>query len=233
MSPAPESDTRVKVPVFPLPNVVHFPHTLLPLHVFEPRYRRMLGEVRDGEGLIAMALARDEPPPGDRPRIHGVGSVGRIELLHELPDGRCNLVLEGLARVRFGRLEERATHAPEDERFWAAELELLGEALPDMQDPKVAEAKADFLLIARRYGEQVLAGEFDEGMLGDALPYPMLVNRAATILRVGVEEKQSLLELGDVGERARRIEAWMEEQIAAQTVIERFDGRRPEDPGLN
>jgi len=61
----------------------------------------------------------------------------------------------------------------------------------------------------------------------------VLVNRAATILRAGVEEKQSLLELDDVGERARRVARAMREQIAAQTTIDRFVGRRPDEPRRN
>jgi len=221
------------VPLFPLPNVVHFPHTLLPLHVFEPRYRRMVAEALDCERVLAMAVAREEVRPEERPRIHPVGSIGKIELIDELPDGRYHLLLEGLARVRIGKTVPRPGRGTGEETYWTAELELLGEALPDLQDPEVAESKADLLLVARRYGEQVLAGEFDEGLLGDALPYPVLVNRAATILRAGVEEKRSLLELDDVGERARRVARAMREQIAAQTTIDRFVGRRPDEPRRN
>lgn len=221
------------VPLFPLPNVVHFPHTLLPLHVFEPRYRRMVSEALEGERVLAMAVAREEVRPEDRPRIHPVGSIGKIELIDELPDGRYHLLLEGLARVRIGKTVPRPGPGAGEETYWTAELELLGEALPDLQDPEVAKSKADLLLVARRYGEQVLAGEFDEGLLGDALPYPVLVNRAATILRAGVEEKQALLELDDVGERAGRVARSMRGQIAAQTTIHRFVGRRPDEPRRN
>ena len=68
----------VKAPVFPLANVVFFPHTFLPLHVFEPRYVTMVSAALTGDGLIAMVLAREERPAGEHLAVHPVGSVGRM-----------------------------------------------------------------------------------------------------------------------------------------------------------
>ena len=55
-----------QAPIFPLPNVVHFPHLLLPLHIFEPRYRRMVEDVLAGDRLLSGDKARCAGPPGDR-----------------------------------------------------------------------------------------------------------------------------------------------------------------------
>ena len=89
------------VPLFPLPGAVLFPDTVLPLHIFEPRYRRMVEDVRAGDGRIAIALLRQGWEEGyeGRPAIHDVGTVGRIRDLEPLPDGRFNLALVGLQRV--------------------------------------------------------------------------------------------------------------------------------------
>lgn len=214
-------------PVFPLPNVVFFPHTFLPLHIFEPRYKAMVGDALEGEHLIAMVLAREERLPGEVPAIHPVGSLGRIEVAEPLPEGRYNIALKGLARVAIGHL----IVAPAN--YFSAELEVLVDALPDLQDPEVAERKAGFLLTARRYVEQILGGEYPGGLLSDAVPYSMLVNRAATFLRVGVKEKQALLCLDDFGERAAVVERWMNEQIESHSAIERFAARRPTTPRMN
>ena len=58
-------------PIFPLPNVVLFPNALLPLHIFEPRYRQMTADALEGERLIAMALLRpgweSSSPPAEPP----------------------------------------------------------------------------------------------------------------------------------------------------------------------
>ena len=65
------------VPVFPLPDVVFFPGTVLPLHIFEPRYRSMVRDAVAGEGLIAMALLRPqwEQALTTHPPIHTVGGA--------------------------------------------------------------------------------------------------------------------------------------------------------------
>ncbi|MBA3584124.1 MAG: LON peptidase substrate-binding domain-containing protein [Gemmatimonadetes bacterium] len=214
-------------PVFPLPNVVFFPHTFLPLHIFEPRYRAMVAEALSGERLIVMVLAREVRPPGVEPAIHAVGSVGRIEVAEPLPEGRFNIALEGLARVAVGHL------IPAPGQYYSAEVSVLVDALPDLQDPEIAERKAGFLLAARRYGEQVLCGDYPAEILSDAVPYDMLVNRAASFLRVSVREKQDLLCIDDVGERAAAVERWMAEQFESHQAIERFARRRPTNPGLN
>jgi len=217
----------VKAPVFPLANVVFFPHTLLPLHVFEPRYVTMVSAALAGDGLIAMVLAREERPAGEQLACHPVGSVGRMVVVDKLDDGRYNIVLDGLARVVLGEFE-----AVRGEYF-TARLEVLGEALPDLQDPRVAEEKAGLVMTARQYGEQVLSGQVPIDFLSEALPYAALVNRCATLLRVSVDAKQELLALDDVGTRAEIVIRSMLDQIRSHAVIERFTDRRPGDPRSN
>lgn len=89
------------VPVFPLPGTVLLPRTFISLHVFEPRYREMLEDVIEGHRamVVAMLDERGMPDIYQRPRIHGVGGLGALRRSARLPDGRYNIVLEGLARV--------------------------------------------------------------------------------------------------------------------------------------
>jgi len=91
----------VRIPLFPLPGVVLFPGTLLPLHIFEDRYRRMVAHALAGERLIGMAMLK--PPvdvdAGDSP-IFEIGGAGRIVESEELEDGRYNILLEGKFRYR-------------------------------------------------------------------------------------------------------------------------------------
>src|SRR5881409_1420478 len=94
---------RGTVPVFPLPDVVFFPHARLPLHIFEPRYRRMTEDALRGDRLIAVALLK----PGwegtyDRsPEVCPIASAGVIEDEARLPDGRLNIRLRGLTRIEI------------------------------------------------------------------------------------------------------------------------------------
>jgi Lon protease-like protein len=98
-----------RIPLFPLPGVVFFPGTLLPLHVFEPRYRAMVEDALAGNQLIGMALlTRDgtgSRAPGGAPAIRTVGGAGMIVQHERLEDGRFNLVLEGTFRYRILREE--------------------------------------------------------------------------------------------------------------------------------
>src|SRR6266404_347720 len=89
--------------LFPLPNLVLFPHVMQPLHIFEPRYRQMTADALSGDRYIAMVL----PMPGwedsyeAAPPLHPVACIGRIIAEQLLDDGRYNILLRGLARVRI------------------------------------------------------------------------------------------------------------------------------------
>jgi uncharacterized protein len=94
------------IPVFPLPNVVLFPRAIMPLHVFEPRYRLMTHDALAGSRLIATALLRPGFEPGYHTLdvdIHPIVCVGRIIREERLPDGRYNFLLQGLTRARILR----------------------------------------------------------------------------------------------------------------------------------
>ena len=91
------------VPIFPLPTVVFFPQTYLPLHIFEPRYREMIQEASHHGQCIGMALLKEgwEDQYEDTPPIYSIGCVGRIISSHKLSDGRYNIVLQGLLRCTY------------------------------------------------------------------------------------------------------------------------------------
>jgi len=98
-----EADARLTealeaLPLFPLPGTVFFPHTLLPLHVFEPRYRQMTQHVLDGHGYIAVVLIQPDQheAPASCARVAGLGRLVHHE---RLPDGRFHILLQGIARV--------------------------------------------------------------------------------------------------------------------------------------
>jgi len=95
-----DQTATLTVPLFPLPNIVFFPKTFLPLHIFEPRYRAMVRDASEGDQLIGMVLLKDgwERDYEGAPPVHQVGCAGQIIALESLPDGRYNLMLHGLCR---------------------------------------------------------------------------------------------------------------------------------------
>ena len=96
MVPLPE-----RIRIFPLSEVVLFPDTLLPLHIFEPRYRKMLADALEGDRLIGMALLKD--PDADPPEVYAVGCAGTIVEHKPFADGRSLVVLKGTVKFRIRR----------------------------------------------------------------------------------------------------------------------------------
>ncbi|MEZ4392552.1 MAG: LON peptidase substrate-binding domain-containing protein [Polyangiales bacterium] len=91
------------VPVFPLPGLVLLPGQRLPLHIFEPRYRAMVRDVLDASGWMAVACIED-PDAEDPPAFSSLATVGRVVAQQRLPDGRFNILVEGLRRARLGEV---------------------------------------------------------------------------------------------------------------------------------
>ncbi|MEQ1632815.1 MAG: LON peptidase substrate-binding domain-containing protein [Planctomycetota bacterium] len=93
---------RSPVPIFPLRSVFLYPAQLLPLHIFEPRYRQMIDDSLDGHGRIVLGTIVDDDMP---PHLLPVAGLGEIVRHEKLADGRFHIWLLGLARVRVREVE--------------------------------------------------------------------------------------------------------------------------------
>lgn len=112
------------LPIFPLPGAVLLPHALVPLHVFEPRYRKMTRDCEEGLRALALANIPDQAAAGEKPpRVLPVVGVGVLARVDRLPDGRFNIVLRGAARARI--VEE----LPSGEPYRLVRAELLAPGL--------------------------------------------------------------------------------------------------------
>jgi uncharacterized protein len=184
------------LPVFPLPDVVMFPHALLPLHIFEPRYRKLTRDALAGNRLMGLALLIEDEVAGDPPpRFAPILGVGEIVMAQELPDGRYNLVLRGRTRVRF----QRELETSEPYRLITA-VELPDEG----PGPGVELGDAEATLRSLIFG---LADALPEG--GELLKQVVsaqtsaaeLVNVVAAALVADTGSRQRLLETTDILER--------------------------------
>jgi len=97
--------TQVYVPIFPLPDLTLFPHTLLPLHVFEARYRAMVTDclARDKRMAVVALKPGYESAYDGKPAVYQIAGVGRIVQCERLASGRFNILLEGETRIRIDR----------------------------------------------------------------------------------------------------------------------------------
>lgn len=97
------------LPVFPLTGVLLLPGTILPFHIFEPRYRNMIEDALSADkvfGMIQPFIPQQDnrPPPGaekEAPDLYKVGCAGYIDAWEKLPDGRFFIQLKGVNRFRF------------------------------------------------------------------------------------------------------------------------------------
>ena len=200
----PETSDRVapfpipeRVPVFPLPNVVFFPKTYLPLHIFEPRYRRMVADAATGGQCVAMALLKEgwEPDYYGNPPIYPIVCVGRLMSVQSLPDGRSNILLQGLERcdIRTEHFEKPYREATIAVRPQSSETQLA---------PEVRGALVTAL-------EQYLKTREDpstwQGLFRDEMSDEVLVNTLSTYLDCTPVEKQFLLEAESLHQQARRL----------------------------
>ena len=136
-----------ELPLFPLPDVVFYPCTLLPLHVFEPRYRRMVEDARKGEGLIGMVKLRPgwEGSYYQDPPVHDIACVGKLVEVFALPDGRYNVVLCGVKRARI------ASYVDKETPYRIARVELVDDRpIPESERARAEELKERLI---RRIGE--------------------------------------------------------------------------------
>jgi len=208
--------------LFPLPGLVFFPHTVQPLHIFEPRYRQMAADALGGDRLIALVLLKPgwEDTYDDRPVVHSVACLGRVIGDHRLPDGRYNLVLRGIARVQI------RDEPPTDKLFRSANVEVLHDLVPDDVEELMAlrTALADLILPrvtaapTRDQLRNLFQGELPLGNLCDVLTFA---------LPLPPESKQELLETLLVTDRARELmEAFRAVVGAATQPVAGGSGRR-------
>jgi Lon protease-like protein len=101
-----------RLPIFPLPGIALLPGAQIPLHVFEPRYRRLVRDCSRGAGVLGLAcIPEGEEGVTDatrKPRILPVLGAGILVRVERLPDGRSNIVVRGVLRARVERELEEA-----------------------------------------------------------------------------------------------------------------------------
>jgi Lon protease-like protein len=190
------------VRLFPLPNLVLFPHVMQPLHVFELRYRRLLEDALATDRLIAMAVLEPgwERDYEGRPQLCPTACLGRVTTFHRLEDGTYNLLVLGLQRTRLIRELEPS------KLYREAEAVLCEDCCPGGAAP---QARA----LRRRLREAFVralpllpdAQEQIDQLLATDIPLSVLTDVISFMLDVGCGEKASLLCELDVCRRAESL----------------------------
>ncbi len=196
------TEFRGTVRLFPLPDLVLFPHVMQPLHIFEPRYRDLLEDALTDDHLITMSLLKPgwESDYEGRPPMCPMACLARVTSSRRLSDGTYNLLVLGLHRVRL--LDE----LPPYRRYREARAELCHDHLPTMAsdkqkrlDRRLRESFLSVLSLMPEAREQL--GQ----LLGDDLPLATLTDVAGYVLDFDPADKHQLLGETNVCRRAEML----------------------------
>lgn len=214
------------LPVFPLREVHLFPETLLPLHIFEPRYRQMIQDSLKAESFIGIILPDlKEDPKAYEPNLVKIGGIGKIQYHELLEDGRYNIVLQGIEKfelleelklsdilyrvVRAKVLKDKTTISQSDENLIRQEL-----------------FSAFSLTFSPFFPEKILN-------LSEEISLEKFVNLVASSLKVSSVIKQELLEMDSLEDRAIRILRILYESTNPQRFYRRIRQSKPSPGNMN
>ncbi|MEJ7654500.1 MAG: LON peptidase substrate-binding domain-containing protein [Chloroflexia bacterium] len=188
------------LPLFPL-QVVLFPGMVLPLHIFEERYRLMIAQCLDDEARFGVVCIREGREVGDHAKVHDVGTIARIVRVQRYDDGRMDLLTLGVERVRITSLNS-------DLPYLRGEVSTLHDAAAD--PAQVSAAAAVAVLLLEEYRD--LLGLADAGL---ELPTdPEAISFVVGLLDVGLARKQELLETDSTVARLNGLSDYLEREVA-------------------
>lgn len=208
----------MELPLFPL-HVVLFPGRLLPLHVFETRYRTMLADLLEGDRRFGVVAIRAGAEAGGDAEIHAVGTVARLDDVTTLPDGRSDVLARGERRFRVVRTLP-------GKPYTLAEVEPLEDEPPGAEAPSLATAVREALT-------PYLTGLGAPPELLDRLPSDpaQLAYVAAASLQTEIPQQQRLLELDSVEARLAATLRLLRREQRISDAFGTVGSLRPPGPG--
>jgi len=208
MTPQSLAESVAALRVFPLPGAVLLPGASLPLHVFEPRYRQLVADALAGDQLICVPQILEEEEAGhlDTPALYPYAAVGRITTHRLLPDGRYNIVVEPVARVRLVKELESATP------YRVFEAELLLDAEGDTPKVDAVGRRLIGLLGPVLAGLGPRGAALSKGL--QALPSGRVPAAVAPLVVQGAMPRQEYLAENDQVRRAQLVETMLLTRLA-------------------
>ena len=218
----------MEIPLFPLPNLVLFPHIVVPLHIFEERYKLMINNCIDHDEAFGLVLLRRGAESESEETIHRVGVTVRVTQVERLENGRMNILTEGESRFRIRRFTQR-------EPYWKGSVDLL----EDDESHRSVESLYDQVAALYREVSELAAEETEVALPESPCDLSYMVSY---FLDIDSEDKQKLLEMTSAAERLRVLGTHLEEtirkfkhQLALQEIMTKVRGNgdlgKPGHPG--
>ena len=200
----------VVLPIFPLPGLTFFPHTLLPLHIFEARYRAMVTDclARDRRLAVVGLKPGYEAEYEGKPAVYAVAGAGEIVRWERLATGRFNILVRGDCRVRI------ETELPTDTLYRVVRARVLEDAVPQGDggrlDSQTDRVKAVCLRLLKAQGQS--SREVERALRAATVP-GVVADRIASAIIPDPLLRQELLETLDVRRRLERLAAALDDML--------------------
>ena len=194
-----------EIPIMPLPGALLFPHALLPLYIFEPRYREMLEHALHHHRMFSVALIKPERAQWSTPEdFFHIAGLGLIRACVGRGDGTSNLILQGLERVRFTAFEQAAP-------FPIAKIDMLeSESVSSVETEALAAKVLELYSKLKGDGRQ-LPAKVDQ-YLSDLGDPEMLADLVASTFISDALRRQRVLEELSVNQRLRLVIQYLREE---------------------
>jgi ATP-dependent Lon protease len=212
----------MEIALFPLPNLIIFPNIVVPLHIFEERYKLMINGCIDRDEAFGLVLLRSGAEEENEEAIHRVGVSARITEVERLDDGRMNILCEGETRFRIYRFTQQTP-------FWKGSIQFFEEDALHHSVESLYEQVSDLYRQVGALGAKVSGSPQTEFVLPESptdLSYMV-----AYVLDIESEEKQKMLEMTSTAERLQVLVAHLTEsirklqqQLAYKEVLTRVRG---------
>jgi len=203
-----QSQPPERLPIFPLPNVLLFPNMVLPLHIFEERYKRMVSDCLQGDRLLGLFLLQHGwEQEGASPTPYEVGGMGRITRAVRYPNDSMDILLSGLARVRVLRYVQHKPYLIAEVEMWPDE--------PD--DSEGVEALTRRMVGLFERFVIAKAGEGHELLTAvKLLASPIdLLHYVVTNMPLDVHQKQEIINLRPIDERITMMITFLNRELSA------------------
>lgn len=206
-----------QVKLFPLPNLVLFPHVVQPLHIFEPRYCEMLEDALQSDRLIAMALLQPdwESQYLHRPEIASTVCIGKIISHTTAEENRYNILLVGVKRAKIVR------ELSIDKPYRVAEVELLEDSYPLDESLHRCELVNKLQELFMKFVPGGLAAqESFRQLVGKQLPLGVLTDTITYAMNLPVAIKLQLLAEENVDIRCRILMRCLEQKLGVDQACQ-------------
>src|ERR1700745_326373 len=195
-----------QLPVMPLPGAVLFPHALLPLYIFEPRYRKMLELALQQHRMFCVTLIKPSCPDWHAPEdFFHFATAGLVRACVERSDGTSNLILQGLQRVRF-------TSFQQEEPFPIVSIESVESNDPASVETEALGAKVVELYGSLKHDRRQLPAKLDR-YLSELRDLEMLADLMASTFVNEPLRRQRLLEEHSLNQRLRSLITYLRDEI--------------------